>query len=545
MSRGSAAILLVNGGEDPPAGCWLDAALTTIRDLTEWPEYRIYVWNNNVEDQAVPGMVGRADDAVLVQADPGEELSHPHAVPLQRLYERARADGAKFVVAFDSDAQPVSRGWLTDLIKAIENGAAMAGVWRDEISAAVRPPYLHASCLLTTVALIEERGLRFDYFSEDRSIRQDTLSSFTDVVRGAGLPMEKLHRSNLNNLHWMMAGIYGDRVYHHGAGSRGNVRFWDDRHLEAVHRENTDIRDDLARFLFNDRETFLDFLRGRGSRGAVQADRQIVFLLGMHESGADCLAGCLTRSGLNPGDESGGDHEEPAPAVRLNESILFAAGGGWSDPPRDLVVGREQADHIDLAARKLHGNAPCVFSDPRVLFLLSPWKKAARRPVFVGTFRHPAAVARTLERRREWPAERSFELWKRYNEKLAALHRAASFPLVSFELSDPDAYLDRVAGVALSLGLKPDLPAMTAIVASDKDHAGRADDEIPDTCRKLWDYLVEHRAEPPAEGTFDAALLTFLKDRQRFAAEWDDRDETPGLVSRLGGRLRRFFHREP
>ena len=153
---GRTAILVVNGGADPVEGRWLEVCLTSIRECTEWDDIRIYVWNNNVDDEMVPEIVGRANDAVLVPADPDLALTHPHADPLQRLYERARDDGARYVVALDSDAHPVARGWLTGLIEAVEGGAAMAGVWRNELPADVRPPYLHASCLLAPVTPVND-----------------------------------------------------------------------------------------------------------------------------------------------------------------------------------------------------------------------------------------------------------------------------------------------------------------------------------------------------------------------------------------------------
>lgn len=547
MTSGRAAILVVNGGADPAQGRWLDLCLTSIRNFTRWPDYRVYVWNNNVEDDAVAEIVGREADAELITADPAVTLTHPHADPLQRLYERARDDGAEFVVAFDSDAHPIAAGWLTELIEAIRGGAAMAGAWRDELPADVRPPYLHASCLLAPVAFLENSGLRFDYFASDRSIRQDTLSSFTDLATAKGLSIRKWHRTNRHDLHRLMGGIYGDRVYHHGAGSRDNVKFWDDAHLEAVHAENTAIRDDLARFLLTDHDAYLDWLRGRGSRGAVAAENRFVFVLGMHRSGTSCLAGGLERCGVHLGEVSRQDpfnakgNHELRDVVRLNEEVLVAAGGAWDDLPAGFEVGEEHRAAILSVAEDLLAHAPCGLKDPRVLPLIDTWREAVRRPSFLGTFRHPAAVARSLARRDEWPAEKSHALWRAYNEALVNLHREEPFPIVAFDLSDPADYVARVAGVAISLGLKPDLAVLHDFVAADLDHAPILDEDVPAECRELWDYLTVNACGLPAEGSFEAGLLAFLEDRRNFAEKWGAGPTPPGLATRLLGRLRRVF----
>jgi hypothetical protein len=237
-----------------------------------------------------------------------------------------------------------------------------------------------------------------------------------------------------------------------------------------------------------------------------------------------------------------GNHER-AGVMMQNEAVLKAAGGAWDRLPEEIPVSAEHRAAIGRIADGLLVHAPCGLKDPRVLPLLPTWRAAARRPTFVGTFRHPAAVARSLARRNEWPPERSYALWIAYNEPLVALHRAEPFPLLAFDLTDAGDYVARVAGVALGLGLSPDLAALHAFVSRELDHAPGETEAVPKECAGIWDYLTAHAAGRPEPGSLEAGLLAFLEDRRRFADEWGSGPADPGLVARVAGRLRRMLGR--
>ena len=117
--KSNVAIIIVNGGKDPEAGRWLSPCLDRILVHTIWPNYHLYVWNNNLADPWVAKNISRIPNATLVEADPDEVLTHKHAVPLQRLYELALKDNPKYVVALDSDAHPIRDGWLSTLINPV------------------------------------------------------------------------------------------------------------------------------------------------------------------------------------------------------------------------------------------------------------------------------------------------------------------------------------------------------------------------------------------------------------------------------------------
>lgn len=230
----------------------------------------MYVWNNNVEDQFVNDYLRFVPNCKLVVPEPGIELIHVHADPLQRLYEMARSDGCEYVITLDSDAHPLNSAWLPNLIGGLERGAALAGVYRDELSHAIEP-YIHASCLATSVSFVEEHGLRYDYIAPNEpGIFHDTLSSFTAAARDSGSALHPLHRSNERNFHRLMGGIYGDLIYHHGAGSRPLVDFWDEAGTNESRLRNRQIGDISAHFLYTDYDRDTTFLMG-GDAGALSA----------------------------------------------------------------------------------------------------------------------------------------------------------------------------------------------------------------------------------------------------------------------------------
>lgn len=257
------AILIVNGGEDPPAGRWLELCLRKVLENTQETTYQLYIWNNNYKDPWVHNFLQGLPNVTLVQADPSVKLAHPHAVPLQKLYELARMDGAHYIVTLDSDAHPIHPGWLQYLIQSLEH-AALAGVWRDELQTGIAP-YVHPSCLCSTVNFIENNNLRLDNVALKKNPPRDTLSIFTEIALATGQGICKLERSNKNNYHRLMGGIYGDMIYHHGAGSRRDVSFWDEKRSREIKAYNQAVRDTAARLLFEHYDEYIAWLGDYGT----------------------------------------------------------------------------------------------------------------------------------------------------------------------------------------------------------------------------------------------------------------------------------------
>jgi hypothetical protein len=234
-----------------------------------------------------------------------------------------------------------------------------------------------------------------------------------------------------------------------------------------------------------------------------------VLILGMHRSGTSCLAGALEACGLWLGEVdrsarwNAKGNREHDPARLLNDRILEESGGSWSKPPADVDV--TPAHHAAMAgiARELAQRSPAGLKDPRVLLVLDAWTEAIGAPRLVGTYRHPGAVAASLTRRNQLAQEQSHALWLRYNAALVARHRERPFPIVAFDLSEPERYCAAAARVAERLGLRPELARLREFVSAELDHGGAFDAAIPDACRDTWEYLEAVR-EPWAGAAAEA-----------------------------------------
>lgn len=230
----------------------------------------------------------------------------------------------------------------------------------------------------------------------------------------------------------------------------------------------------------------------------------------MHRSGTSCLAGAMERCGVYLGEvgrsdryNAKGNHEYD-PARLLDDQILQANGGTWSDPPPQIAVDDAQRAAMRALVGELSRRPPCGLKDPRALLVLDAWIEAAGEPALVGTYRHPAAVAASLAHRNQMPAEQAHALWLRYNAALVARHRARPFPIVAFDLSDPERYCATVVRVAERLGLRPDEERLRDFVSAELDHGKQLDTELPESCRTTWEYLESVRepwATPAASGT--------------------------------------------
>lgn len=502
MPTGTAAILIVNGGQDPAQGKWLKLCLDKIATHTRDTNHHLYVWNNNTQDTWVADTVAGLSNATLIQADPAEPLVHPHAVPLQRLYECAVADGVTYIVALDSDAHPVRDGWLTDLTGALDEKTVLAGVWRDELADGIEP-YLHASCLCTTADFIRKNNLRLDTIPENTGKRSDTLSTFTDTANELGLGIHKLRRGNRNNIHRLIGGIYGDTIYHHGAGSRPQIFFWDGDWTAQADRLNRQFRDTAAALLFEHYDRYIAWLRGCPDP---------MLILGMHRSGTSCLAGCLERSGLHLGDVNRSNPHNPRgnhelrPLVQLHESILAAHAGTWSSPPpaASLKMSDDQKKTARNIVDHVLAQQPCGLKEPRMLLFLDDWLTLTAPCRLVGTYRHPSTVTRSLSKRDNMTEADAAALWLRYNRDLIRAHQKQPFPLISFDIPQADDYAHTVACAAVSLGLKPDLASIRAFVNDEYRHPPDTTQPVSDDCRDAYSYLEANQYRP---GPFETAIV--------------------------------------
>jgi hypothetical protein len=153
----------------------------------------------------------------------------------------------------------------------------------------------------------------------------------------------------------------------------------------------------------------------------------------------------------NPYNKKG--NQENPDIMRLNDAVLAANGAAWDRPPiGELSWDGVQKDALQAILAEYQGHGPWAFKDPRTMFTLSGWREALPGLQFIGTFRHPGAVAQSLYRRGKMPPEKGFELWLRYNQRLLQYHAAERFDLLCFDLAPGD-YMQAATRAFGRLGL--------------------------------------------------------------------------------------------
>ncbi|MCG8415141.1 MAG: sulfotransferase family protein, partial [Pseudomonadales bacterium] len=127
-----------------------------------------------------------------------------------------------------------------------------------------------------------------------------------------------------------------------------------------------------------------------------------------------------------------GNRENPQ-IMQLNDWVLESNQGSWHKPPEHIVWSEAQLQQgRDIIAQ--YAEFPCWgFKDPRALITLEGWRQLLPQMEFVGIFRHPALVARSINARNEnLSLEAGLDLWVHYNTRLLALLKQAPFPLLHF-----------------------------------------------------------------------------------------------------------------
>ncbi|MCY4342332.1 MAG: sulfotransferase family protein [Gammaproteobacteria bacterium] len=190
----------------------------------------------------------------------------------------------------------------------------------------------------------------------------------------------------------------------------------------------------------------------------------VVAILGMHRSGTSCLAGSLEAWGLPLGEVKTsskynklGNRENPD-IFRLHEAVLADNGGSWQNP---LPVTEWRTERLD-ALEAIIKNYPAGywgFKDPRTLFLLDGWYSIIPRSRFqyVATFRHPMAVARSLNFRNGISIDQGLVLWRCYNQRLLSLMEDREIHLINFDITSL-MYSERIAAICQYLGLDLEEP---------------------------------------------------------------------------------------
>jgi len=186
---------------------------------------------------------------------------------------------------------------------------------------------------------------------------------------------------------------------------------------------------------------------------------RLLLVLGMHRSGTSALSGLLGQVGFqtptnpDPADVNNPTgYWEPPQIRRFHDRLIEGCLSSWEDPllpvlpwhpeqPEAALVELEAAlaaDFLDWPPE-----AVALVKDPRQCRLMPLWNQLlARRPLVaqaVLLLRHPEAVAASLWRRDELPADRALLLWLTHTVEAERHSRALPRAVLSYEglLADP------------------------------------------------------------------------------------------------------------
>lgn len=194
-------------------------------------------------------------------------------------------------------------------------------------------------------------------------------------------------------------------------------------------------------------------------------DRWAIVVAGMHRSGTSVCANVLSRLGADlPRRLIAADahnptgYFEPERIVSLNDRLLRAANSSWADwhtLEEDWWKAGECAQLVeDITAAvesEFEYTARALIKDPRIGRMCPLWKPLLARlgyqMLFVIPFRHPLAVARSLQRRSGIRRDAAYLIWLRY--LLDAEHATRDQPRLFLDyewlVQHPEAAISRIA----------------------------------------------------------------------------------------------------
>ena len=221
--------------------------------------------------------------------------------------------------------------------------------------------------------------------------------------------------------------------------------------------------------------------------------QRVTMVVGMHRSGTSFLTGSLQQAGLELGKHSQWNrfntkgNRENVDFVTLHDDILAASGFAWNEPPAGEVPWSDE--HVARAKDLVAGYAGCPhwgFKDPRATLLVAGWERLLPSLEFVGIFRHPHAVRRSLEARTTLPVTNPYELWSRYNDALLELHAKRPFPVLCFD-EDEATLLEKLDTLLLELGLRP--ATEDRFFSGGLKHHGNVEEPLPDDLARMYAQL--------------------------------------------------------
>ena len=177
----------------------------------------------------------------------------------------------------------------------------------------------------------------------------------------------------------------------------------------------------------------------------------------------------------------------------LHDDLLHCSGGSWDHPPSEVVwrqVHCSLRDDIIFGYQHEH----CWgFKDPRSLFCLKGWLEALPQLQAVAIFRHPEAVARSLQAREGMPLSDGLILWRLYNQQLLYWMDQLEVPLLHFS-SDFNAFCADAAALIDQLDLPHRINAQALqFPDASLQHQSPSELLLPLDVQVLYNKLMERR----------------------------------------------------
>ena len=227
--------------------------------------------------------------------------------------------------------------------------------------------------------------------------------------------------------------------------------------------------------------------------------QQVVVILGMHRSGTSLLTGTLQEAGLVLGDvvtsapHNRKGNREALQIRDLHDGLLHSSGGSWDHPPSQVVwqqVHRALRDNIVAGYQNEH----CWgFKDPRSLFCLEGWLEVLPQLQAVAIFRHPEAVARSLQAREGMALADGLILWSLYNRQLLYWMDQLEVPLLYFS-PDLNTFCADAAALIGRLGLPHRINAQALqFPDASLQHQTSTELPLPPDVQALYNELLQRR----------------------------------------------------
>ncbi len=245
--------------------------------------YTIYATANRCSADARSVVSAQPNITMIDVADTHLRGSAEHGYYLDALLQAALNGPASHVCTLDVDSFPIVDDWVDIVGGHLDPVSGVAGVLRAENSDTA---LAHPSCIFGSREFFERYRPTFAPFPtaseslraflRDTGQRSDTGIDVVAQLWKAELGWGKLLRSNRNDPHYLMAGVYGNAIFHLGGIGRGKV-FRRDLQLSRVHRVSRKLQV-IPKWLGGNDKRILKMRAGVEARMANQ-NRNIYLLL--------------------------------------------------------------------------------------------------------------------------------------------------------------------------------------------------------------------------------------------------------------------------